>query len=340
MKSKEGNKISAIKLSCALSALAAIVVAVCTLCHDASAAYLVVLRSDQSALPESILRETYATIDRCRHMLVQRCGEDGLWKLEDGSNTALPALALADPVPGYYSNAVSRSLSAVTEKMAGMATKPWTHKVAAEAAYTVMLQTIVKGDNNVSSPLLKRLTSVRFDDPREDPAALFLALLAMDANDVDLGGRWETLVNGIYINGVQSVSTVAISALCRMAADYETSGAGQPGKDVIAHARWLAKKLDLGFGKEIPNPDPVTPESAFFVAMLASQLPRQSLLADNTLFPYNWRNHLANRLISQQLTDPKSGLNYWDSSDSPSPFSDNALRETSYAIMALVMMAE
>ena len=340
MNGKSQNKTRAGKPTSSLATLSALAVALCTLCHDAGAAYLVVLRSDQSALPESILRETYATIDRCRYMLVQRCGEDGLWPLEDGSTTAFPALALADPVPGYYSNAVSRSISAAVAKMEGTATKPWNYAVAAEAAYTVMLQAIAGGEEGASPQLLKRLARMPFDDAGADPAARFLALLALEANNVEVDGRWAMLANGIYKRGEQNASTVALSALCRMAADSGSSARIRPGNDVLAHVRWLANKLDLGFGKETPNPDPVTPESAFLVAVLASQIPRQSLLSDNTLLPYNWRNHLANRLISKQLADPTSGLNYWDSSVSPSPFSDTALRETSYAIMALVLMAE
>ena len=39
---------------------------------------------------------------------------------------------------------------------------------------------------------------------------------------------------------------------------------------------------------------------------------RHALAADPTLFPWDWRNHLANRLVVRQTVDPDTGAAGWD----------------------------
>ena len=80
-----------------VSAAIAALLGACALTARAQSAALVPVRSGQAVLPESILRETYAAIDRARATLVRRQGADGLWTLADGTPTAFPALALCDP---------------------------------------------------------------------------------------------------------------------------------------------------------------------------------------------------------------------------------------------------
>lgn len=300
------------------------------------AAYIVALRSDQAGLPESILRETYAAIDRSRGTLIEACGDDGLWRLPDGTETLFPALALCDPAPNSYSNAIGKSLRASSAIAEGMLSKPWTPANASEAAYSLLLQAMADGESPPRQRLIDRLARTRCEDGGH--AVSTIALVALATWGANMDGRWAGLANEVYRSGLQTPTAVSISALCRLKAG---SGRGSPpGNDVAAHVRWLANTLELRFGGETPQPDPVTPESAFFVAMLASQLPRQMLLSDATLLPYNWRNHLANRLIAQQKIDPATGFGYWDSSSSRSPTSRQAIIDTTYAVMALVLMAE
>lgn len=296
---------------------------------------LVALRSDQSLLPESILRETYASIDRTRLMLAHRRNDKGLWILADSSQTVFPALALGDAPPGLYAEAVSEALTSSSERIEGILSKPWTAYEAAEASYTA-LAGILSSRPVENQRLLARLERVRLTEMNLDDAAL--TLLALEAYGRPTEGGWSGLANSLHIKARQTPESVALSALGRLKAGRNAGG--PPSKDVLAHVRWIARRIDLGYGKEAQVPDPVSPKAAFYIALLASQLPRQSLVGDPSMLPYDWRNHLASRLIAQQITDPATGLNYWDSSREPSPFSDAALRDTTYAVMSLLILCE
>ena len=78
---------------------------------------------------------------------------------------------------------------------------------------------------------------------------------------------------------------------------------------------------------------PLDPESALLVALLASSLPRRAL-ADPSLglFPVDWRNHLADRLLALQVSDPP-GVFRWTSPDGDS------VRATALAVLALRLLA-
>jgi|LSQX01.3.fsa_nt_gb hypothetical protein len=317
----------------------ACMVAGSALCHAAGPSHIVVLRSEQSSLPESILRETFATIERCRHTLIQRRDENGLWKLADNTSTVFPVLALIGDDSDFYNSIVEESCSASSLLIDDIISKPWDEIYYGEAAYMALVYSLTQNCQNKNRQLVDRLTKTRLEN-RADPKVRLIGLLATELNSISIPGRWASLANDIFKDSEPTATRVAISAICRFMNSLEISGSMQPGKDVLAHARWLSKHLDLGFGKKTPIPDPVSPESAFFTAVLVSQLPRQMLIEDATLMPYNWRNHLANRLIAQQLNDPESGLNYWDTSDTPSPYSDRALYDTTYAIMALMLMTQ
>ena len=80
----------------------------------------------------------------------------------------------------------------------------------------------------------------------------------------------------------------------------------------------------------------VTPENALLCAILASALPRRDLAADPALFPWDWRNHLANRLVVRQTVDPDTGEAFWDGGSSGAP----RLLATTQAVLALRLLAQ
>lgn len=304
--------------------------------HLASASTsLVTLRSDQSLLPESILRETEATIDRTRLMLAQRREDNGLWFLTNGTETVFPVLALCDTPPGLYAAVVSESRSCASGRIEGILTKPWTAHDAAEASYTA-LAGLLSLESTDNERLLNRLERTQLTEMNLEDAALLL--MTLEAYGRPTESRWPGLLNSLYIQTRQTPESVAIAALGRLKSGRKEGG--PPPKDVLAHVRWIARQINLGYGKDVPVPDPITPKAAFYIAVLASQLPRQTLIGDPSMLPYDWRNQLAGRLIAQQRTDAATGLNYWDSSHEPSPFSDAALRDTTYAIMTLLILSE
>jgi len=297
---------------------------------------IIAIRSEQSALPESIQREAYAAIDRSRVTLLSLRNRDGRWKLHDGSRTIFPALALCDPDSELHAEALTLSIKASRNDIEQNISKPWSSATVAEAAYTGLAERMNFG-KSIGSRVLARLARTPLSSLKSDEAALLL--MALEANGSLMNGGWKTVVNHLHISNETAVAPVAIAALGRLKS--KPGGLDKPGNDVLAHARWIARRLALGLTNNFDGkPDPLTPEAAFFIAVFASQIPRQVLAEDQTLLPYDWRNLLANRLIAQQLKDPATGFDYWDTASSPSPDSDSAIRATTYAVMTLVILAE
>ncbi|MGI5868042.1 MAG: hypothetical protein ACOX9C_01165 [Kiritimatiellia bacterium] len=317
-------------LAFALLALAA----ACAPEAHAQGAVLVPVRSNQSLLPESIRRETFATIDRTRATLLSRQDDDGLWTLADGSRTVFPALALCDP---FFPAAreLDAALAAADAWLAERAAKPWTARGAAEAIYATLAQLLHRG-RPPGDRLATRLSRIRLDALPHDDAAL--ALAALDYLESAPDGGWAGLVNRLRAHRPPAVDTVAIAALARFNVSHARHDL--PTRDVQEHLRWIAEHAELGTLRRSADAKQITPPAAFFLAVVAAQLPRRAFLDERPPLPVNWRNTLANRLIERQRVDSATGLNYWDSSPAPSPTSDSALRETTFAIMTLVILAE
>ena len=307
----------------------------CALGAQARTVALVPIRSGQAVLPESIQRETYAAIDRARTLLARRQGDDGLWTLADGARTAFPALALCDPGTPDAAPELEAALAAAEARLADLATKPWTPRTASEAVYASLAR-LLRSGRGPEGPLATRLARVNLDTLPQDDAAL--ALTALDGLGAPRDGGWAGLVNRLRAHRPADVESVAIAALARF--NSGRSQDGLPARDVREHLRWIAARIELGAQRSADAPEPLTPATAFFVAALASQLPRRAFLDDPSTLPYDWRSALAGRLVARQRVDSATGLHYWDTSATPSPHGDAALRDTAYAIMTLVSLAE
>ena len=296
---------------------------------------LVSVKSDQSALPESILRETEVAIDRSRQMLLHRRSDDGLWTLQNGARTVFPVLALDDPEATTSKTIVRESLAGSRLAIAQKISASWTADDVAEAAYNA-LASEMNSPGTADPRVVSRLQRVTLH--ALNPADAALLLLALEARQLPTREGWTFLVNTFYQSKNQTLESVALAAYGRMKTRQHIDD--RPAKDVLAHVRWIAHQVDLGYGRDFTGDDPLTPKSAFFISLLAAQLPRHVFHEDTTLLPYDWRTHLASRLIAEQRNDAVSGLNYWDTAANPSPDSDTALRDTTYAIMTLIILAE
>ncbi|MGN0845626.1 MAG: hypothetical protein ACI4QT_10470 [Kiritimatiellia bacterium] len=279
---------------------------------------VVLLRSDQIELPESIGRETIAVIDRSIDTLRDCQSEDGLWK----DRNAIPCAVFGTR------NAPDPSQLQALQELAKTVSRPWDANDIRNASFVLLGAARV----GLSPPpaLLERLSRANLD--ALPPADCAITLLALDAFRIPTKKHWERLAQR-PLPPKNTLSSVAASALARHAS--HPGAFSSPRPDVLAHIRWLAARLNLGFVGQVPPPDPeypLDPENAFLIAVLANSIPRH-LLADpkNALFPYNWKNHLANRIISLQQCDD-DGNYFWDGPRS-------TLENTTLAILALQILS-
>lgn len=302
----------------------------------ATSSSIVAIRSEQSSLPESIRREAYATIDRSRETLLALGHCNGLWTLRDDSNTIFPALAFCDPEPESQADIVALSVSTSLKQIESNLSKPWNPAQAMEVAYTALAE-MMNFHQAIEPRILTRLARVPHSALKCTDSALLL--MALEANGIPMDGSWQAVVNTLRLSPESDVTSVAVAAIGRLKS--KPKDFGRPREDVLAHVRWIARKIGLDEEKRSASEtDLLTPEAAFFISVLVAQLPRQILAEDPTLLPYDWRNHLANRLIAQQRKDSATGLDYWDTAPSSTPNSDSSLQATAYAVMTLVILAE
>lgn len=307
---------------------------IANICNDARAQHsaLIAIKSEQSGLPESIRRETFAAIDGSRRSILALRDADHLWTRDDGAQTVFPVLALCDPFPKATAEAVDAALETAAQRLSEKRSQPWTPFTASEAAYAALASRMNQA-RPLETPVLTRLSRVKLSTLSPTDAALLL--IALEQNGICVEGGWQAVINTVRHERKPVSCHVAIAALGRLKS--ASSGTDKPGDDVLAHVRWLTNQLSLRSNLiTADSPDALTPEAAYFITVLASSLPRQTLANDATLFPYNWRNAIANRLIAQQRFDLETGHQFWKASTP----TGSDLQSTTYAIMTLVLLAE
>ena len=75
--------------------------------------------------------------------------------------------------------------------------------------------------------------------------------------------------------------------------------------------------------------------------IFASGFPNRQFAKDKSIFPYDWRNHLANRIIASQIYCTETGEPYWRGASSTelARSSYEALEASTLAIITLVNLA-
>lgn len=283
----------------------------------------VALRSELAPLPESISREAFAAIDRACDSLRDALGTNAAWQCANAATSLVPAAALSernDPAP---------ELVAALQAVERSCTKPWTREETLDAVFAVLGASFA--GTNVSETIAARLVHVRPETFSVPDAAL--ALLALDAVGADTAEGWERLA-GRPLPAEPTLDSILPLALARQARAYHRTGSMEPTPDVIAYLRWLSPKLRLAFRADLPEGEEdsvgLSPETAFFTAVLASRLPSRLLIrGEGAGIPYNWRNHLANRILASQDWTPERGFGWPPDS-----------RATTEGVLALRLVAE
>ncbi|MBQ9726484.1 MAG: hypothetical protein IJV65_03150 [Kiritimatiellae bacterium] len=311
------------------SAAAALLLAALALRAGASAP-APLLRSDLAAPPESIRREALAAVDRACDAIREGLDRDGAVRdpagesPQDGGGALFPAAALADPA------APDPLLAAALARCADTLARPWDAGRTRDAAYLLLGAAWARLEPPAG--LVDRLAKT--DLSALGVADRALALVALDSFGADTAAGWDALARRAA-PAAPALSDVAAAALARAARSRRLGGDGA-SPDVLAHVRWLAARLHLVYGGEADPATPLDPAAALLCTVLASSLPRHALAADPGLFPWDWRNHMANRLVVSQTLDPGTFNPGWDGGASGAP---RALA-TTQAVLALRLLAQ
>ena len=203
--------------------------------------------------------------------------------------------------------------------------KPWDSDFALAVAYAAISDIT----NTLSPRVIAKL--LRQDTAQFTPADTAFVLLALESNGVDCREKWRALAERLNAerSAEPEIARVALSALCHMMT-APRGDMSAPSPAALAHLRWIGKRLALGYDNTPTGADDdiLTPETAFFTALSASYLPRTVFVADNPPLPYDWRNHLAARLVAQQRFNPNDNSYNW-----------GADKNNAYAVFTLQMIS-
>ena len=304
------------------------------------------VRSKTSTLPESIHREAFATIDRARSSLVELQSKNGVWITDSGEETVLPALALFDgliPSP-FYAEKLAAASSAANNWLKDNAAKPWTLQQIKEATFALNLLSLTNAEATIHKDVaLAHLKSISKHSLSElDPIGKYFLLITLaQYNELSID-CFDTIIReqaSINKEDLLAVEIIGIARLMRRNKEI-------PENDAKAYLRFLANKLQLGYHNSAPGENEIlTPSIGFLTMIFASSFSNRQLAMDSKLFPYDWRNHLANRIIASQIYCSKTFAPYWEgNSDSKdeqafSRTSRESLEATTLAIITLSNLA-
>jgi len=274
------------------------------------------VRTQPWGLHESIRREAYASIDRGRDYLASRQAAGGLWELETGAWSCLPAMAFAgDPAATMPTlrGAVDAAAAAVERSLARVLTPAETVELARGC---LLLQVQGVRDDRIARAV-RRLSLVGLDSFDAGDAALLLDVRGW-AGRTSGDPEWGAVVAKTMSIQHPTVGTVALAGLARL----ERAGAETARNAVLAHLRWLAGRA------------PETAEDAWWLVRFLERL--SPAVLHDAGFPLDWRQRVADALISRQRRDPRTGFGYWRLPGGEGDASgDGSLRETTYAVMVL-----
>lgn len=302
------------------SALALAVVCGGVACGQGTA--LAPSRGQSWHLGESILRETYATLDRGLDFLAARQGADGLWALADGFRTCAPALAFAGETP--VSAPLLRAAESVAEGMDRSVSGLLPSRELVELARGVLVLRAsgIRGD--LVPRAVRRLELAGLGRLGAEEAALVLDVLGLEGRTPG-ETAWGTVVARTLAVRNPVPATVALAGFARL----ERGNLPVTGNAVRAHLRWLA-------GKELKTAD-----DAWWLVRFLDRLPPVAL--HEAGFPLDWRRHVADALIARQRRDPATGFGYWappKGSKDAGVSGDAVLNETARAASALRWVAD
>lgn len=284
-------------------------------------AAITVPKTQAWGLPESIRREALVVLDRGREFLASRQGATGLWALADGTLTCGPAFGFVDDEPPAQGStpALSRAANAAADLVERDVRRVLSVGETVELARAALLLRLADVRPDLVTRTARRLSVVGTDALGAGDAVVALAVRDEGGAPAQ-GYEWGAVLAAATGLRRQTGASVALAGLAR-----GMRGAASDGNAVRAYVRWLAR------------PRQVSAEDAWWTARFVSALPPAVL--HDAGYPLDWRQRVANELISRQRRDTATGNGFWTVDRASPPDSDDALRETTFAVMTLALVA-
>lgn len=282
---------------------------------------LTVPKTQAWRLHESVRHEVEAAIYRGQQFLAVRQTEDGRWQLAPDHLSVAPALAFCDGTAAWRQHPVLQKAAAgaVTRLERDLQLVLADLEVA-ELAYAGLLLRLLDQRPDLVARVARRLA---LTDPRRLAACdLIVALILRGGGDNPAQDfEWSGVVAHAAKLDNPAAGKVAQAGLARI-----LRGAEADGRAARAYLKWLAHK------------PPVSAEDAWWIARFVALLPPAVLFEEE--YPLDWRQRLASDLIARQRRDGATGHGFWGSDPASDASDGDVLRETTFAILTFIFVAE
>ncbi len=297
------------------------------------------VRAHPWRLPESILRETLATIDRAQLHLAHHQQAEGLWPGPDGP-TCGPAAgwrtATTDATP-EPDEPLRRAVVAAESRLERWLGRPLEAPEQVELARSTALLRQAGRRPELVLRAARRLAATSIDGASPFETALLLEARGVENPHAAAAHEWSAVIAKAMRGPARDAAVIAISGWARL-----QRGADPRGQAARAHLRALHAKLfvaaaDAGAG---PSEEAarVPPEALWWSVRFFDKLPPAVLFEEG--FPLDWRVRLADELLRRQLRDPATGAGYWTGEDRSDPSSPATLAATTHALQCLLRITE
>ncbi len=296
-------------------------------------------RASPWRLPESILRETLASIDRAQQHLAQRQRDDGFWP-GAAFPTCGPArgwLPQTDDTPA--TDPYRSALQAAEQRMEDWLGQPLDAAQQIELARMAALLRSAGERPELVRRAARRLAATSPDNADPAQTALLFEARGTEAPYGVSPHEWSIVIGKAMRGSPHDVATIAVSGWARL-----QRGADPRGQAARAHLRALRAALPFAragaaadAARDEHDPE-VSPEALWWVVRFLDELPPAVLFEENV--PLDWRVRLADLLLRRQRRDPASGAGYWTGPGSADAASPEALTATTYALRCLLRITD
>ncbi len=298
------------------------------------------VRAHPWRLPESILRETLATIDRAQLHLAHHQQADGFWPGRPDVPTCGPADGWppepADPAK-EPADSRRRAIAAAEERLERWLGRPLNTSEQLELARDTALVRQSGRRPELVRRAARRLAATAIDGTTPFETALLLEARGLEDPHGIAAHEWSNVIAKAMRSSARDAAVIAISGWARL-----QRGADPRGQAARAHLRALHAKLTFTAADAGPGPAEedarVSPEALWWSVRFLDKLPPAVLFEEG--FPLDWRVRVADELLRRQLRDPASGSGYWVGADRTCPSAPATLAATTYALQSLLRITE
>ncbi len=285
---------------------------------------LTVPKTQAWRLHESVRHEVEAAIHRGRAFLAVRQNAAGRWQMAPDHESIVPALAFCDgaTVGDWRQHPVlPTAVAAAVTTLEHDLHRVLSDAELAELAYAGLLLQLLEHRPDLVGRVARRLALT--DQARLETCCDLIVSLALRSmvGDPVQDFEWSSVLARATRLDKPSGANVAQAGLARV-----LRGAGADGRAARAYLKWLGRK------------SPATAEDAWWTARFVALLPPAVLFEEE--YPLDWRQRLAARLVARQRRDGATGHGFWGSGEAPDAIDADVLRETTFAILTFVFVAE